>query len=91
MTDADNTVIFSKGKSIITSDPDGRIAAAAIKLADPTKTTVLDKKNGVYTFDMWIPKAGDISMSEKQQTNYCSNYQNIGSVSDFAWLDDQVM
>ena len=45
MTEVDNAIIFSKGKSIITSDPTGEIAAAAIKLAKPSKTTELEKKN----------------------------------------------
>ena len=101
MTDADNTIIFSKGKSIITSDPDGEIANAAIGMARPEKTTELEKKNGVYTFDMWI---------NRHATNYeapgetigglrdcagnggSNNYKNIASISqDFAWLDDEVM
>ena len=88
MTDADNTIIFSKGRSIITSDKGGKIADAAIKLANPANTTELQKKNGVYTFDMWL---------KRQASNYtppaaeASNYKNIGAVSTFSWLDDEVM
>ena len=50
MTEANNTIIFSKGKSIITSDPTGEVAAAAIRAAKPERTTELKKVNGVYTF-----------------------------------------
>ena len=39
MTEAGNTIIFSKGKSIITSDRDGKIANAAICVAQPENTT----------------------------------------------------
>ena len=95
MTEAGNTIIFSRGKSIITSDKDGTIANTAINVAKPEHTTELDKKNGVYTFDMWIntqsgnypPPATAISNS-----NTCGDYNNIGSItSGFAWLDDEVM
>ena len=91
MTDAGNTIIFSKGRSIIATDKEGEVAKAAIKAAKPNQTTELEKRNGVYTFDMWV---------NKDQTNYVPrttlgrsiNYQNIGAVSqDFAWLDDEVM
>ena len=96
MTEAGNTIIFSQGKSIITSDKDGAIANAAISKARPENTTELEKKNGVYTFDMWInaqsanyppPTSGAISNSVNKD-----NYQNIGAItSDFAWLEDEVM
>ena len=61
MTDANNTIIFSKGRSIITSDKDGKVANAAFAAANPINTTELEKKGGAYTFDMWI---------NKQSTNY---------------------
>ena len=91
MTDAGNTIIFSKGRSIIATDKDGEVAKAAIGAAKPNQTTELEKRNGVYTFDMWV---------DRDQTNYVarttlgrsSNYQNIGAIrQDFAWLDDEVM
>ena len=91
MTDANNTIIFSKGRSIITSDKDGKVANAAFKAVNPINTTELEKRGGVYTFDMWI---------NKQSTNYtppgtsitATNYKDIGTISqDFGWLDDEVM
>ena len=92
MTEAENTIIFSKGRSIITSDPGGKIAEAAFKQCRPEITTELEKKNGVYTFDMWVPTVS------KAENNYCQgqggggdNYHNVGSVSGFAWLDDEVL
>ena len=94
MTDADNTIIFSKGRSIITSDPDGEVAGAAFRACKPMKTTELEKKNGVYTFDMWIERQADNYQSpgqtfERGQTN---TYHNIGAITgDFAWLEDEVM
>ena len=89
MTEANNTIIFSKGKSIITSDPTGEVAAAAIKAARPEGTTELEKRNGVYTFDMWIPKS-ELEMEEAPRQE--DNYHNVGNISqDFTWLDDEVM
>ena len=97
MTDADNTIIFSKGRSIITADKDGKVAEAAIKMAKPQHTTELEKKNGVYTFDMWIKSQrnyyqppGTIINTEAPSST--SNYQNFAAISsDFAWLEDEVM
>ena len=88
MTDANNTIIFSKGKSIITSDPYGAVARAGISAANPNCTTELEKRNGVYTFDMWIPAANENSDDKVAENN---NYHEIGAVSDFAWLEDKVM
>ena len=87
MTEAGNTIIFSKTRSVITSDPDGSIAEAAIKNAKMDRTTELQKKNGVYTFDMWIPTSGEIS-GDNTGTD---NYNEIGNISDFAWLEDEVL
>ena len=90
MTEAGNTIIFSKGRSIITSDPSGKIAEAAFRVASPQGTTELEKKNGVYSFDMRVPKAQEIRTSG----NYTNveqggeNYYKIGSVTDFGWLDE---
>ena len=47
------------------------------------------KKNGVYTFDMWLEKTS--SNYSPPGENY-DNYQNIGEISrDFTWLEDVVM
>ena len=94
MTEAGNTIIFSNGKSIITSDPDGSVAAAAFKAAKAEQTTELRKDNGVYTFDMWLPRqpGGGNYQEECNQGHYDCNegvdYQNIGHISDFQWLDE---
>ena len=56
MTNAENIIISSKGKSIITLNKDGHIANTAINAARPNRTTEFEKKNGVYTFDMWLKK-----------------------------------
>ena len=92
MTEAGNTIIFSKG-NIITSDNDGKIANAAIKVARPENTTELEKRNGVYTFDMWLDTAaGNYQKPGVEYVDNNGNYQNIASISqDFAWLEDDVM
>ena len=89
MTDAENTIIFSKRRSVITSDPGGRVAEAAFRACKVDHTTELEKKNGVYTFDLWIPEEGGIKQEGNQGRNE-NNYHNIGHVSDFTWLDDDV-
>ena len=66
MTKAKNTIIFSAGKSIITSDPEGRVAEAAIKASRPENTTELRESNGVYTFDLWIPRKNGETINEVQ-------------------------
>ena len=87
MTDADNTIIFSKRRSVITSDPTGEIAEAAIKRSNPNFTTELEKKNGVYSFDMWIPATGNSGGEGKQEE------ETIHAIDewDFTWLEDEVM
>ena len=95
MTDAENTIIFSKGRSVITSDPEGKVAEAAFKACKPAKTTELEKRNGVYAFDIWLDNHATNYQApgmacETSQTQ--TNYKNIAEISrDFAWLDDEVM
>ena len=100
MTDASNTIIFSKGRSVITSDLDGKVAKAAFAACKEADTTELNKKNGVYTFDMWVPTSGSIkapiegsnnSIYQGARPEQTSNYHNIGAVSGFAWLDDELI
>ena len=67
MTDADNTIIFSKGRSIITADKSGDVARAALDAANPRTTTELEKKNGVYSCDIWLHNLGN------QFPNPCNN------------------
>ena len=98
MTKAENTVIFSKGRSIITSDPGGKIAEAAFKLCKPDSTTQLEEKNGVYSFDMWIRReqrgVEEEGNSSSNDGGSSSSYQEIGSISGsqgFTWLEDDVL
>ena len=96
MTEAGNTIIFRKRKSIITTDRDCKIANPAINAAKPENTTELEKKNGVYTFDMWLEAAGSNCQAPgnyyEDHNRGCDNYQNIGEISrDFTWLEDAVM
>ena len=93
MTDADNTIIFSKGRSIITADKSGDVARAALDAANPRTTTELEKKNGVYSFDIWLHKLGNEfpSPCNSAVQEKSKNYKNIASISqDFHWLDDEV-
>ena len=92
MTKAENTVIFSKGRSVITSDPGGKIAEAAFRMCRQECTTQLEEKNGVYSFDMWIRK----ERGEVEEAAACNenSYNEIGCVNDssgFTWLEDAVM
>ena len=82
MTKANNTIIFSAGRSIITSDPNGMVAEAAIKASRPQDTTELVEQNGVYTFDMWVPRK---AINEVQGED--EHYNNDSS---FTWLEDEV-
>ena len=66
MTDAGNTLIFSKGKSIITSDKGGKTAATAISAAKPEQTSELEQESGVYTFDMWFSSQAE-NIRHRQQ------------------------
>ena len=82
MTEAGDTIIFRKRHSIITSDSDGRVADAAIKACKPENTTELVEKNGVYTFDMWIPR--------DDRRRVTINAVHDAEIRDqgFAWLED---
>ena len=67
------------------------IANTAINAAKPENTTELEKRNGVYTFDMWLEKTNSNNYSPPGE-NYDNYYQNIGEISrDFTWLEDVVM
>ena len=78
ITEADNTVIFSNGKSAIIKDPGAKIANKIISEADRNTTTELRKDKGVYKFDIYVEK-------EKEA-------ETIKEVSqDFAWLDSDLM
>ena len=82
MTEAKNTIMFSNGRSIIVSDPDGRVAEAAIRAARPELTTELTKKNGVYSFDMYVPAA---------KYNYEDAKVPTINATSFAWLEDELV
>ena len=56
MVEANNTIIFSKDKSVIMPDPGSRLARRAIGGADQSTITELQKNRGVYKFCLLAPK-----------------------------------
>ena len=55
MNEADNTIIFSKGRSAIIPDKDGKKAEKLINETRKEDVTELRQERGVYVFDLWIP------------------------------------
>ena len=79
MNDAENTVIFSKGRSVIIKDPNSEIAKRAISMAKKERITELRKDKGVFKFDVWVP-----SGSDKTQVI-------AGVDQSFTWLEGDLM
>ena len=77
----------------ISTQKSGDVARAALDAANPRTTTELEKKNGVYSFDIWLNKLGNEfpSPCNNAVQEESKNYKNIASISqDFHWLDDEV-
>ena len=61
MNEADNTIVFSKGRSVIIPDKGGNIANEIISKANRESITELRKERGVYVFDMWVPSNTEVN------------------------------
>ena len=79
ISEAENTVVFSKGMSAIIKDPGAQLADKLIASAKPERVTKLRKDKGVFKFDVWVP-------------NYKEENGEIGQIErDFGWLDGELM
>ena len=79
MNEAENTVIFSKGRSVIIKDPNSEIAKKAISMAKKERITELRRDKGVFKFDVWVP-SGD------------NRPQVIAGIDQsFTWLEGDLM
>ena len=56
MNDAGNTVIFSKGRSVVVPDPDSRLVSQVLQSVAEDDVTELRRENGTFKFDIWVKK-----------------------------------
>ena len=56
MNDAGNTVIFSKGRSVVVPDPDSRLVSQVLQSVSEDDVTELRRENGTFKFDIWVKK-----------------------------------
>ena len=56
MNDAGNTVIFSKGRSVVITDPESKLVHQMLQSVDEEEVTELRRENGTFKFDIWVKK-----------------------------------